>query len=467
MEEGRPPINTDEAQSTAGPDKKRGFLMTFQDKLQELFGENPDKSPEKEKKGSEKDPHSGRFRRMWGKLFGSIAQTETIAERQHHEGVPALKEPEATRFFGLDQLEAEESSTDTEAVEAASNPEFVEDSPADEYLGETIIRHDEEEYERTLESTNVRYEWPEPIIQELAVEQPREEIIEPELPEVDTTMNVAELPPTQQDIVTPVLAYEDMQPRQQESLTPTPASVAEERRERRDSEREQERKREEQTRKLKREVRKQERKVEAVVKKEAEKTREALPPQPERKVPPAPVIVERPSSQPEKLEPAPAPQVEAPKPEAQAPEQPPRLETSLLERVRAEHPQLPRSPEIVLNPEKHLSNPERVLKEVAKAAEHNDPLERRFEQSHEIKDVDSSSRVVPIGSVVQNKFQQYGSPPPLSSPRFEQYEKAMRERLQQQAIASEPDLYAAAVRWGFWSAIALLLLGGLGYLLLG
>ena len=106
MEESRPPVTNNEEKSSPAIERKQGFLVSFQDRLHELLGtEKLEKDEARKKEGDttlEKDPSTGRFRRLWGKLFGSIASAELIEQQGNDTELP-VETASLDQFLGFDE----------------------------------------------------------------------------------------------------------------------------------------------------------------------------------------------------------------------------------------------------------------------------------------------------------------------------------------------------------------------------
>lgn len=143
-----------------------------------------------------------------------------------------------------------------------------------------------------------------------------------------------------------------------------------------------------------------------------------------------------------------------------------------LEQVKGiERPSIaPEKPETKEQPrpvvERHITEefkPDRILEQVADAAEHDIPIERIFERSHEIKDDKTFLGAAPsVGAVVSSH---------TAASQFQ----AMQQAKQSSQVAgrvmpfvSEPASKAAymeAIKKGFWSAIMIIILGSIAYLM--
>ena len=102
-----------------------------------------------------------------------------------------------------------------------------------------------------------------------------------------------------------------------------------------------------------------------------------------------------------------------------------------------------------------------LLKEVAKAAESNVPVERVFERSHEVKD-DKNAAVgaASIGSIVAARAAQQSIPSDGVSNAASSV-----GGLPIIGDSARGSLYSQAVKNGFWAAIAIIVLGVIAYLL--
>lgn len=103
-----------------------------------------------------------------------------------------------------------------------------------------------------------------------------------------------------------------------------------------------------------------------------------------------------------------------------------------------------------------VPQPERILQEVAKAAEKNAPIEKAYERRHEIKDEPSTSNsttiaggAVPIGALLNQSLQQ-----PLSDGTRKQLTEAARQKTGD----TEKNMYRQAVASGFWTALVIVVI---------
>ena len=104
----------------------------------------------------------------------------------------------------------------------------------------------------------------------------------------------------------------------------------------------------------------------------------------------------------------------------------------------------------------------KIMEQVADAAEHDVPVERVFERSHEVKD-DQSSHVgaASIGTIMSAK---------VADERLGGYNPPTRQLQDENGLPVIPDkvqsaMYRQAIRSGFWAAIIIIILGTIAYLL--
>ena len=118
----------------------------------------------------------------------------------------------------------------------------------------------------------------------------------------------------------------------------------------------------------------------------------------------------------------------------------------------------------VEQPRREEVKPEKILEQVADAAEHNIAVERVFERSHEVKD----DQVMPgaaasVGSVVADRA---STLPPRNAPPV--FQSPVIHNLPSQVVNEKEaaEIYKQAIKTGFWAAIAIIILGSLAYLVI-
>ncbi len=107
---------------------------------------------------------------------------------------------------------------------------------------------------------------------------------------------------------------------------------------------------------------------------------------------------------------------------------------------------------------------QRIMQEVAEAAEHNSPVERVFERSHEVKDDKTNpAGASAVGSIIANKQLQQ----PVSTTSHSPVSSRPSSTGDLPVIYDDPrkGLYAQAMRNGFWAAVLIIILGIIAYLL--
>lgn len=122
----------------------------------------------------------------------------------------------------------------------------------------------------------------------------------------------------------------------------------------------------------------------------------------------------------------------------------------------------PRQEMVSRAPSSETVRPDNIAEQVAEAAEHDVPVERAFERSHEVKDDDShGSSVVTgaasVGSVVATSAAAgMKAAPKVSDSGSDELPFASEEEAR--------EFYRRAAARGFWSAICLIVLGTIAYL---
>jgi hypothetical protein len=117
----------------------------------------------------------------------------------------------------------------------------------------------------------------------------------------------------------------------------------------------------------------------------------------------------------------------------------------------------------VMREEPEKAETYKIMEQVAEAAEHNAPVERVFERSHEVKD-DHSTPVgaASIGAIMAAQAEQKR----LAQLKASQAQMVTNDQgLPVITTASDSDMYKQAMRRGFWGAIIIIIFGLLAYLL--
>ncbi|MBI3624129.1 hypothetical protein HY218_00700 [Candidatus Saccharibacteria bacterium] len=104
---------------------------------------------------------------------------------------------------------------------------------------------------------------------------------------------------------------------------------------------------------------------------------------------------------------------------------------------------------------------ETILERIIEAADKNEPIEKRYEQRHEIKDQATPRGAVPIGQVMTEVVGHRTDQQPTSQLRSA--ESLRRTLAKQQAAKATTELYQTAMKRGFWTAIALLVMAVIAY----
>ncbi len=452
-ESSRPPID-----ETNNP-KKRSFLEMWEarklgDKLVSTKEEDDDDEE------TEKDTKKGRISRIWNKLFGKIATTEPLVEKTEDEKPAARsslfeflnREPEPEEeadLPGLAESEMVTSQTETPLKQQTETTEPGAVTPQRRTEGETKINHDKAlPIERSLEAERTLTP---PVVEVSPTTiSTRPETQEPEPDEiVELDQPIAAEPA---EIVTDRLHYEDLitATEKQADQRAHEAAAAQALMDRRILQLRMER----ETGKVKREVRKNERELEKVIKK-TNPTIEIPTSQSERHINRYPETIERTQPLAQKIE----QRVERAETTERAPQP--------ISRVEFSHELSPAptiSPESLAIPLVEAPKVERILEKVVDAAEHNEPIEKSYEQRHEVKDTDRPTSPVPIGSVMTDTLKKY-DPQHITTAQqqasAETLRRAAAKPLETRTQSSE--LYAAAIRWGFWSAAAIIILGIVAY----
>jgi hypothetical protein len=101
------------------------------------------------------------------------------------------------------------------------------------------------------------------------------------------------------------------------------------------------------------------------------------------------------------------------------------------------------------------------MEQVAEAAEHDVPVERAFERSHEVKD-DQSTHIgaASIGSIMAEQVAKQRVNGPVATQLSQDASGLPVVSGRAQATA-----YKQAMRNGFWAAIIIIILGTIAYLL--
>lgn len=159
--------------------------------------------------------------------------------------------------------------------------------------------------------------------------------------------------------------------------------------------------------------------------------------------------------------------------ESQAPERnrmPAEARTMGSERLETPKPEVLKTPELTSQqetadrvvPSQEAVQPNNIAEQVAEAAEHDVPVERAFERSHEVKDDDShASSVVTgaasVGSVVATSV----AAGMAATPKVVASGGKDLPFVSDEAVR---EFYKRAAARGFWSAICLIVLGTIAYL---
>lgn len=109
---------------------------------------------------------------------------------------------------------------------------------------------------------------------------------------------------------------------------------------------------------------------------------------------------------------------------------------------------------------------ERLMKEVAEAAEVNAPVERSFERSHEIKDdLPVSSAAASVGSVMASKLaaQQAAQASQYAQPTQASYDNSGLPVIDDPKYAAA--MYQQAMKFGLVTAVVIIIFGILAYLM--
>jgi hypothetical protein len=117
----------------------------------------------------------------------------------------------------------------------------------------------------------------------------------------------------------------------------------------------------------------------------------------------------------------------------------------------------------VMREEPEKTETYKIMEQVAEAAEHNAPVERVFERSHEVKD-DHSTPVgaASIGAIMAAQAEQKK----ITQLKASQAQMGINDQgLPVINTTSDSDIYKQAMRRGFWGAIIIIIFGLLAYLL--
>lgn len=108
--------------------------------------------------------------------------------------------------------------------------------------------------------------------------------------------------------------------------------------------------------------------------------------------------------------------------------------------------------------------PQNIMERVADAAEHDVPVERAFERSHEVKDDEPAvaTGATSVGAVVSTYALQAGKPSSNAPSAQESSQGSLP------VISGNPDplSYKRAAAAGFWSAVAIMVLGAIAWLVI-
>ncbi len=439
MEDNRPPVNEDEAsfsakeKTTDSKKKRRSLFEPLQARWQEIFA---DKSEDKDRLQPEDDPQTSRFRAFWSKLLGNVVTTED------QPLTPESSDKLESTNADVTNLEASEyQPTDYESISWSLPNASVE--------GETKIDHN-----RPPKTSEPRPQRTKPFKPSTA----EDSVVEVSLTNSDQQTERLPEPTETPELIPQPLHYEDLaQATPIEVAQPTLETAPEDPQDSKKIEK----KLDDQTRKLKRELRRREERLKAFIKQREITNERQLSLQPEL-----------PNLQPEHhalkvapIERKPLSHIETVV-EREARLQQPQI---LIEQpspsiLRPEALSAAKPAEVNLEPTVEQPAVEKVLERVVAAAEHDEPIEKRYEQRHEVKDSDLLRRPVPVGRVVSDALNRYGKEARRST--LTSTESLQRTLAKQQAVRNQKDFYASAMRWGFWSAVTLIVLGLLAFIVL-
>lgn len=110
--------------------------------------------------------------------------------------------------------------------------------------------------------------------------------------------------------------------------------------------------------------------------------------------------------------------------------------------------------------------PQKIFEKVAEAAEHDEPVERIFERSHEVKDEASAPLgATHIGTVASSQVQ--GLRPTPATYTTPQNYNAPGDSMSLPIINDSQDIYyRQAMKAGFWAAVLIIILGLIAYLMI-